>query len=295
MSDYSRRCRDGITVPRGWPVKSDCYERPSRTKTYRIGSKVGEGLTQRAHLAARGALHVVELVFEFRKLPGHRPDLGDLVRDLRDRVHDDRGPLEPTPEVEVRARPRGARSVTRWQSAEYSGAETMVSTGPGNSPDNRRKHDRASRIGRSGCLERRLQRPKETWLLADSLIATSSGPGRRICGPRSRWLSSGDRIFIDVSRRVPVLPGILVIWDGMGLVAKRIEHVPHAEPPKVVLKSLNPEYDGYERSVAEVRVVGRGGRVPRRLLALPMCSGTRTTDVSRPRGGISRCKLVQLE
>ena len=53
-------------------------------------------------------------------------------------------------------------------------------------------------------------------------------------------LSSGDRILIDVSRRVPVPPGIFVIWDGMGLVAKRIEHVPHSEPPKVVLKSPTP-------------------------------------------------------
>ena len=72
-------------------------------------------------------------------------------------------------------------------------------------------------------------------------------------------LSSGDRILIDVSRQVPVPPGIFVIWDGMGLVAKRIEHVPHSEPPKVVLRSLNPEYDSYERLAEEIRVVGRAG------------------------------------
>ncbi len=70
-------------------------------------------------------------------------------------------------------------------------------------------------------------------------------------------LSSGDRILIDVSRTVPVPPGIFVISDGMGLVAKRIEHIPHSEPPKVVLKSLNPEYDSYERLAEEIRVVGR--------------------------------------
>ena len=60
-------------------------------------------------------------------------------------------------------------------------------------------------------------------------------------------------------------PGIFVIWDGMGLVAKRIEHVPHSEPPKVVLKSLNPEYDSYERLAEEVRLVGRAVWVSRRL------------------------------
>ena len=43
----------------------------------------------------------------------------------------------------------------------------------------------------------------------------------------------------------------------MGLVAKRIEYVPHSEPQKVMLKSINnPEYDSYERAAEEVRVVG---------------------------------------
>ncbi|MXY86381.1 MAG: helix-turn-helix transcriptional regulator [Chloroflexi bacterium] len=78
-------------------------------------------------------------------------------------------------------------------------------------------------------------------------------------------LSSGDRVLIDVSRKVPVPPGIFVIWDGMGLVAKRIEHVPNSDPPRIVLKSLNPEYDSYERLVEEVRVVGRAVWVSRRL------------------------------
>ena len=29
-------------------------------------------------------------------------------------------------------------------------------------------------------------------------------------------LSSGDRILVDTSQRIPVPPGIFVIWDGMG-------------------------------------------------------------------------------
>ena len=51
----------------------------------------------------------------------------------------------------------------------------------------------------------------------------------------------------------------------MGLVAKRIEHMPHSEPPRVVLKSLNPEYDSYERLAEEIRVVGRAVWVSRKL------------------------------
>lgn len=68
-----------------------------------------------------------------------------------------------------------------------------------------------------------------------------------------------------MSRYVPLPPGIFGIWGGVGLVAKRINHVPHSEPPKVVLNSLNPEYDCYERLAEEVRVVGRAVWVARRL------------------------------
>ena len=57
--------------------------------------------------------------------------------------------------------------------------------------------------------------------------------------------------MIGVSRTVPAPPGIFVIWDGIALAAKRIEHVPHSEPPKVVLKSLNPR-------VGRLRVCCRG-------------------------------------
>ena len=77
--------------------------------------------------------------------------------------------------------------------------------------------------------------------------------------------SSSDRILIEVSRQVPVPPGMFVIWDNMGLVAKRIEQVPHSEPPRVVLKALNPEYHSYQRPAEEVRVVGRSVSISRRL------------------------------
>jgi phage repressor protein C with HTH and peptisase S24 domain len=52
-------------------------------------------------------------------------------------------------------------------------------------------------------------------------------------------------------------PGIFVIWDGLGLVAKRVEHVPNSDPPKVIIKSVNPEYETYERDAEEVHVTGR--------------------------------------
>ena len=123
-----------------------------------------------------------------------------------------------------------------------------------------------------GAWNNEFEEAKETWLFADPLIRhefrAKPEDLRMITvdgDSMEPLLSGGDRILIDVSRTVPVPPGIFVIWDGMGLVAKRIEHVPHSEPPKVVLKSLNPEYDSYERLAEEIRVVGRAVWVSRRL------------------------------
>jgi phage repressor protein C with HTH and peptisase S24 domain len=70
-------------------------------------------------------------------------------------------------------------------------------------------------------------------------------------------LASGDRVLVDTSQRVPAPPGIFVIWDGLGIVAKRIEHIPTAEPSRIVIKSVNPLYNDYERPTEDVNIIGR--------------------------------------
>jgi hypothetical protein len=56
---------------------------------------------------------------------------------------------------------------------------------------------------------------------------------------------------------IPWPDGLLSKDNGMGIVAKRIELVPHSEPPKIVIKSINPEYQTYERDGEEVNIIGR--------------------------------------
>ena len=51
-------------------------------------------------------------------------------------------------------------------------------------------------------------------------------------------LSSGDRIMLDIGWKVPVPPGIFVIWDGLGLVTKLVEHVPYSDPCRLTIKSV---------------------------------------------------------
>lgn len=70
-------------------------------------------------------------------------------------------------------------------------------------------------------------------------------------------LRDGDIILVDTARRAPTPPGIFVLHDGMGLVAKRLEHIPNSEPPKIRIVSDNPQYSPYEATIDEVNIVGR--------------------------------------
>lgn len=104
-----------------------------------------------------------------------------------------------------------------------------------------------------GVWNEEAERTKAIWILGERLIRHEfqARPEElrmiTLGGDSMEPLASrGDRLLIDSSERDPVPPGIFVVWDGMGLVTKRIEHVPHSDPPRVRLKSANPEYDGYE-------------------------------------------------
>jgi hypothetical protein len=123
-----------------------------------------------------------------------------------------------------------------------------------------------------GAFHEGLEETKVTWLFPEAMVRHEfRAPPNELRmitvdgDSMEPLLSSGDRILIDTSQRVPVPPGIFVIWDGMGLVAKRVEHIPNSDPPKVVIKSVNPEYQAYERVAEEVNVVGRVVWAARRL------------------------------
>lgn len=123
-----------------------------------------------------------------------------------------------------------------------------------------------------GAFHEGLEEAKETWLFPDPVIRhefrARAADLRMITvdgDSMEPLISSGDRILIDTSQRVPVPPGIFVIWDGMGLVAKRVEHEPNSDPPSVVIRSVNPDYPTYERLAEEINIVGRVIWTARRL------------------------------
>ncbi len=70
-------------------------------------------------------------------------------------------------------------------------------------------------------------------------------------------LNDGDIVLVDSARKTPTPPGIFVLHDGMGLVAKRLEHIPNSDPPSVRIVSDNAHYAPYERLVDEMNIIGR--------------------------------------
>jgi phage repressor protein C with HTH and peptisase S24 domain len=115
-----------------------------------------------------------------------------------------------------------------------------------------------------GALLDGFEETKDVWYIPDAMIRhefrARAGDLRIITidgDSMEPVLSSGDRIMVDTTQRVPVPPGIFVIWDGMGIVAKRIEHILSSDPAKLRIMSVNPDYETYERDAEEVNVIGR--------------------------------------
>lgn len=70
-------------------------------------------------------------------------------------------------------------------------------------------------------------------------------------------LAPGTRVMVDTEDRIPSPPGIFVVFDGLGLVCKRVEFLPRSEPPSVRLVSDNPRYTAYECPLGEAHIQGR--------------------------------------
>ena len=68
-------------------------------------------------------------------------------------------------------------------------------------------------------------------------------------------LREGDRIVVDTARTVPAPGELFVLWDGAGLVVKRVEAL--TANGTLRLAPAHPDYPAYERPADEVHVVGK--------------------------------------
>lgn len=101
------------------------------------------------------------------------------------------------------------------------------------------------------------------WVMPEDLVAAHTTPGRQLALIRVEGDSMepdyrpGERVLVDLSRKKPSPPGVFVIWDGMGLVLKRVELVPNSDAKRIRLSSINPGYQAYEIDLDEFTIVAR--------------------------------------
>ena len=70
-------------------------------------------------------------------------------------------------------------------------------------------------------------------------------------------LQTGDRVMVNLRARIPSPPGIFALWDGLGVVCKRVEHIQGSDPPLLKIISDNERHSAYERTIEEAHIIGR--------------------------------------
>lgn len=68
---------------------------------------------------------------------------------------------------------------------------------------------------------------------------------------------NGCRVMVNTADRSPTPAGYFVVWDGNGLVMKRVEYIPHSSPARVRISSINKGYMDYEVTLDEAHINGR--------------------------------------
>ena len=66
-------------------------------------------------------------------------------------------------------------------------------------------------------------------------------------------LFEGDRVFIDLRYTIPSPEGIFALWDGYGLVIKRLQIVMGSEPMRVRIISANASMRPMRPALDDVR------------------------------------------
>lgn len=70
-------------------------------------------------------------------------------------------------------------------------------------------------------------------------------------------LLTGDRVMVDTGDRVPSPDGLFALFDGIGVVVKRLQRVPNTDPPAFQIISDNPHHIPYQRVLDEIHLIGR--------------------------------------
>ena len=109
------------------------------------------------------------------------------------------------------------------------------------------RRKRRSALSLKVCVARKASRRFVAGKASPKACTTAGGC---VAGNRDGCVHRGTEIDLATAK-------IRSLWDGTGLVVKRIEHVHDAAPPRLRLKSTNPDYDDYTCDPEEAHIVGK--------------------------------------
>ena len=70
----------------------------------------------------------------------------------------------------------------------------------------------------------------------------------------SPTIQNADQILVNITQNLPNPPGLFVLFDGLGLHAKRLEMI---NKDKIRVMSDNSQYLAYEMNVQEINIIGK--------------------------------------
>ena len=142
--------------------------------------------------------------------------------------------------------------------------ELRPAEAPRRKPQKRKRRTPPAALPGAGAAGEEYATEKARWYLPEGMIRHEGDaePGNlRVLRARGDSMeplvSDGDRLLVDVTRRAPGTGETAVLWDGTGLVVKRVEVLPNAEPPRLRLISANPAYELYTCLAQDAHIVGK--------------------------------------
>ena len=115
-----------------------------------------------------------------------------------------------------------------------------------------------------GALNEEYADERARWQLPEAMIrheGNADPAALRILRVRGNSMEpemrEGDRIVVDTARRMPAMGELFVLWDGDGLVVKRVEKARDPGPLRLRLVSANPDYPPYTCLAEEANIVGK--------------------------------------
>ena len=70
-------------------------------------------------------------------------------------------------------------------------------------------------------------------------------------------LYTGDRVMIDCNQRSPTPPGLFALFDGIGVIVKRLEHIMNSDPTAINIMSDNHRHADVEEMLEQIHIIGR--------------------------------------